>query len=185
MLHGFYTDDPSYVLAVDGATGETKWRVERPTDAPKEAPDAYTTPALLDRSTGTEIVVSGADYVTGHDPATGEELWRVGGLNPTANPMQRIVASPVVAGDLILVPSRVKPMLALSAAEPGAPKVVWSTDNGPDVPTPVVTDKAPIWELFVPGGQGASLGGIAFVIAGALLSGYAYEQSHTIFPPGS
>ncbi len=140
VLHGFYTDDPSYVLAIDAATGATRWRIERPTDAPREAPDAYTTPALLERDTGAELVVSGADYVTGHDLATGKELWRVGGLNPTANPMQRIVASPVVSGDLILVPSRVKPMLALSAAEPGAPKVIWSSDDGPDVPTPVVTD---------------------------------------------
>lgn len=141
VLHGFYTDDPSYVLALDGATGATRWRVERPTDAPKEAPDAYTTPALLERATGPELVISGADYVTGHDLATGKELWRVGGLNPTANPMQRIVASPIVAGDLILVPSRVSPLLALSAKEPGAPKVIWSTDSGPDVPTPVVTDE--------------------------------------------
>lgn len=140
VLHGFYTDDPSYVLAIDGASGETRWRVERPTDAPREAPDAYTTPALLERDTGAELVISGADYVTGHNLATGKELWRVGGLNPTANPMQRIVASPVVAGDLILVPSRVKPMLALSAAEPGAPRLIWSSDDGPDVPTPVVTD---------------------------------------------
>lgn len=140
VLHGFYTDDPSYVLAIDAASGETRWRVERPTDAPREAPDAYTTPALLQRSTGAELVVSGADYVTGHDLATGRELWRVGGLNPTANPMQRIVASPVAAGDLILVPSRVKPMLALSISETGAPRVIWSSEDGPDVPTPVVTD---------------------------------------------
>ena len=139
VLHGFYTDDPSYVLAIDGASGETLWRVERPTDAPREAPDAYTTPTLLERSSGTELVVSGADYVTGHSLADGRELWRVGGLNPTANPMQRIVASPIVAGDMILVPSRVKPMLALEAGSEGAPVVRWSTEDGPDVPTPAVT----------------------------------------------
>lgn len=40
--------------------------------------------------------------------------------------------------------------------------------------TPVVTSRAPWWELFVPGGQGAELGGLAFVFAGALLAAYAF-----------
>lgn len=39
--------------------------------------------------------------------------------------------------------------------------------------TPVLTEAAPIWELFVPGGQGASLGGLIFVLAGAGLAAYA------------
>ena len=30
----------------------------------------------------TEIVITGGDVVTGHDPATGKELWRADGLNP-------------------------------------------------------------------------------------------------------
>jgi outer membrane protein assembly factor BamB len=88
-------------------------------------------------------VVSGADYVTGHDPETGRELWRVPGLNPSANPMQRVVASPVVSGSMIFVPSRVDPLLALSAGggDGGtAPEVIWSTTRGPDVPTPAVTE---------------------------------------------
>jgi outer membrane protein assembly factor BamB len=143
VLHGFHTDDPSYVLGIDASTGKNRWRVERPTDAPKEAPDAYTTPALLEVGGTSTIVVSGADYVTGHDPDSGREVWRVGGLNPTQNPMQRIVASPVVVGDKIFVPSRVRPLLALVATD-GAdhqPEVVWSMDRGPDVPSPVVDDR--------------------------------------------
>ncbi len=159
VLHGFFTDDPSYVLAIDSRTGRSRWRVERPTDAPKEAPDAYTTPALLEVDRRRAIVISGADYVTGHDPGTGREMWRVAGLNPTRNPMQRIVASPVVLGDIILVPSRVRPLLALSAAG-GAdrtPRRVWSTERGPDVPTPAVdhrhlyllTDNGVLWCLEV------------------------------------
>lgn len=143
VLHGFFTDDPSYILALDKRTGRVRWRVERPTDAPKEAPDAYTTPALLQRDGKTVIVVTGADYVTGHDPATGREIWRLGGLNPTQNPMQRIVASPVVSGEMIFAPSRVRPLLALStvAGADRTPTVAWSMDRGPDVPTPVVDDR--------------------------------------------
>ena len=47
VLHGMHTDDPSYLLRIDKATGKTVWRVERPTRARFESPDAYTTPALL------------------------------------------------------------------------------------------------------------------------------------------
>src|SRR4029077_3655584 len=47
VLHGMKTDDPSYLLRIDNATGQTLWRVERPTNARRESPDAYTTPALL------------------------------------------------------------------------------------------------------------------------------------------
>ncbi len=139
VLHGFNTDDPSYLLALDKATGETVWRVERPTDAPREAPDAYTTPTLFRRDSRVEIVISGADYVTGHDPATGRELWRVAGLNPEKHPMYRVVASPIVVGDTIFAPSRVKPLLALKAGSTGgsAPVRLWSFDKGPDVPSPV------------------------------------------------
>jgi outer membrane protein assembly factor BamB len=162
VLHGFYTDDPSYLVALDKLTGERRWRVERPTDAPREAPDAYTTPALLRRGDRREIVVTGADYVTGHDPADGRELWRVPGLNPTANPMQRIVASPVVDGRRIYVPSRVRPLLALAAATPdGPPRPLWEMDKGPDVPTPalgdgrlyLVTDRGFAWALDTADGE--------------------------------
>jgi outer membrane protein assembly factor BamB len=96
VLHGMKTDDPSYLLRIDKKTGKTLWRVERPTNAIMESPDAYTTPALLRYGGTTEIVITGGDCVTGHDPATGKELWRVNGLNPENAPFYRIVASPIV-----------------------------------------------------------------------------------------
>lgn len=138
VLHGMKTDDPSYVLAVNASDGSTLWRVERPTDAPRESPDAYTTPAVLERGGRTAIVVSGGDYVTGHDPATGEELWRLGGLNPEKNGNYRVVASAVIGGDMLFVPTRKEPFQAfrLGAAH-AAPELAWTTREGPDVPTPV------------------------------------------------
>src|SRR5690606_36112771 len=143
VLHGMKTDDPSYVLRIDGATGRTKWKVERPTDAIHESPDAYTTPALVTRGSAQEVVITGGDIVTGHDPATGTEIWRVHGLNPQHNGAYRIVASPVVAGGLLIAPTRVRPMLAIDVAGrgTGTPETVWSFDQGPDVPTPVTDGK--------------------------------------------
>ena len=139
VLHGMKTDDPSYVLRIDGATGKTEWKVERPTNAIRESPDAYTTPALVRRGRASEIVITGGDVVTGHDPASGKELWRVEGLNPRNIPSYRIVASPVVWQGLVIAPTRERPMLAIDVAGRGAatPPTLWSFDQGPDVPTPV------------------------------------------------
>lgn len=139
VLHGMKTDAPSYVLRIDGATGKTEWKVERPTAAIHESPDAYTTPAVVTRGRAKEFVITGGDVVTGHDPATGTEIWRVEGLNPQNNGAYRIVASPVVWGGTVIAPTRVKPMLAIDVAGrgTGTPKTLWSFDSGPDVPTPV------------------------------------------------
>ena len=69
-------------------------RAARP-QARQESPDAYTTPALAQvPARRPEIVITGGDVVTGHDPATGKELWRVRGLNPENRGDYRIVASP-------------------------------------------------------------------------------------------
>jgi outer membrane protein assembly factor BamB len=144
VLHGMKTDDPSYLLRIDTKTGKTLWKVERPTSAVRESPDAYTTPGLLRYGNTTEIVISGGDCVTGHDPATGKELWRANGLNPDNNPAQRIVASPVIYNDVVYAPARVRPLLALKAGGRGdisKSHVLWSTPNGPDVPTPVTDGK--------------------------------------------
>jgi len=144
VLHGMKTDDPSYVMRVEGKTGKTLWRVERPTKAIQESPDSYTTPALLQYGKATEIIISGGDIVTGHDPASGKELWRMDGLNPDNNPFYRIIASPLVVGDIIIAPTREKPMLAIKAGGRGditKSHRLWSFDNGPDVPTPVSDGK--------------------------------------------
>ncbi len=146
VLHGYTTDDPSYVVAFDSLTGKERWRIERPTDAPMESPDAYTTPAILNYGGTTQIVISGGDYVTGHDPATGKEIWRAGGLNPRRQGNYRIVASPVISDGFIYAPSRRRPLLAIRAGGRGdvtASHVAWKWDErgGPDVPTPVTDGK--------------------------------------------
>ncbi len=158
VVHGMKTDDPSYVLRISKANGRTIWRVERPSPARYESPDAYTTPALLKYGDTVEIVIAGADVVTGHDWSTGKELWRARGLNPGNDGAQRIVASPVVHGDLIIVPSRERPLLAFKPGGRGdvtSSHLLWSFNNGPDVPTPVtdgtyvyiVNDRGIVWCL--------------------------------------
>jgi outer membrane protein assembly factor BamB len=164
VLHGMKTDDPSYVLRIDGDTGKTLWRVERPTKAIRESPDSYTTPALLRNGKNVEIAISGGDVVTGHDPTTGKELWRVDGLNPQNNPFYRIIASPLAVGEILVAPTRERPMLAIKSGGRGdvtASHVLWSFNNGPDVPTPVsdgtllysVTDRGVVYALDLKTGK--------------------------------
>ena len=145
VLHGMKTDDPSYVVAFDSANGKEIWREERPTDAIRESPDAYTTPTLLQHDGKTQIVISGGDYVTGHDPDTGKELWRAGGLNPRRRGNYRIVASPIVVDGMVYAPTRNRPLLALPAGGTGdlTDQVIWSWSGAgsPDVPTPVCDGK--------------------------------------------
>ena len=84
-------------------------------------------------------MITGGDVVTGHDPATGKELWRMDGLNPQNNPAYRIIASPLVVGDMVIAPTRERPMLAIKAGGRGdvtATHRAWSFNSGPDVPTP-------------------------------------------------
>lgn len=158
VLHGMKTDEPSYVLRINKATGKTVWKVERPTDAIMESPDAYTTPALLNYAGKTEIIITGGDVITGHDPLTGRELWRGRGLNPENAPFYRIVASPVIYDGIIYAPTRIKPLLAFRSGGRGditKTHLLWSAQFGPDVPTPVtdgkyfyiVGDKGIVWCL--------------------------------------
>ena len=71
-----YTDKDSYVLCLDAASGEEVWKVHRPTDARGESFDSYGSAIPYEAGGPPAIIVQGGDYVTGHDPATGKELWR-------------------------------------------------------------------------------------------------------------
>jgi outer membrane protein assembly factor BamB len=145
VLHGMKTRDPSYVFAVDKATGKTIWKVERPTDAQHESPDNYGTPQLVRVGGKQQLVVSGGDYVTGHDVDTGKELWRMGGFNPTANPANRTIASSlVVDGYVVAAASRGQPMIGFKAGGSGTitgKNELWTNNLGADVPTPTTDGK--------------------------------------------
>ena len=158
VLHGSHTVDPSYLVRINKADGKTIWKSDRRSNARQESPDAYTTPTLSRAGGRPSIIVSGADIVTSHDPATGAELWRAEGLNPTNDGIFRIIASPFVHGDMVYAPSRERPLLALKGGGSGdvsKSHVVWRFVNGPDVPMPVtdgtyfyvINDRGIVWCL--------------------------------------
>ena len=94
----------SYVVALSQADGSVAWKVDRTFKVQKESGQAYTTPFLTEIDGEETLVIWGADHLTGHDPATGEQQWICGGFNPQDQPMWRVIASPAFTNGIAVVP---------------------------------------------------------------------------------
>jgi len=92
--------------------------------------------------------------VTGHDPKTGQEVWRCGGFNPKGSEWWRTVCSPAVAGDMVVGCAKQGPLVACRGGGRGLvtkTHLAWtSSEVACDVPTPVSDGKY----LYVLGDQG-------------------------------
>ncbi len=144
------------VIKLEKLTGKTVWKVDRVTDAQFECKHSYASPFLYDDTKLKFLVVHGADCTTGHDLATGKEIWRFGMLNgPTPlNSKQndttfRFVASPCLSpeNNTIIIPTAKEgPVIALKASElkgdssEKSTAVVWNLPKTPDVSIPLVVD---------------------------------------------
>ena len=150
----------SYLLALDPATGKTLWKTARPTDAKMESAESYATPVPAIGADGkAQLLLVGGNCLTGHDPATGAELWRGYGLNPKDGEWMRIVASPVgAAGLAIACGPKKEPMLAFRTDGKGditATGLAWKNEERktPDVCTPAFDGQ----RLYVVDGDGHTL----------------------------
>ena len=65
--------DTAYLVAVDARTGEERWRSVRPDPVSQ----AYSTPIVIDVGGREQIVNVSAFRTSGHDPASGREIWEV------------------------------------------------------------------------------------------------------------
>jgi len=133
----------SYLLAIDPATGKDLWKHIRPSDAKEETLEAYTTPVPFEHNGRSEILLTGADYVTGHNPETGQEYWRFGGWNPTKIGHWRIVVSPVASADTVYCAGpKGAPVYGVKAGGSGdisaTHQAFKMTEFPPDVCTPVI-----------------------------------------------
>jgi outer membrane protein assembly factor BamB len=134
---------PSFLVAFDKRSGEPAWKVDRLLDAPEEAAQTYATPLVVGGPSEQRIVVLGADHVTEHDALNGAELWRVGGMNPEQDRFFRSIASPAIAGEMIIAPyARGQTITAIRRGGQGdvtSSHVAWTKQRmGADVPTPAV-----------------------------------------------
>lgn len=134
----------SFLLALDPATGETIWKHIRPSDANKESLESFATPIPYEHDGRKELLIAGGDYLTGHDPETGRELWRWGTWNPEhREEWWRLVPSPVVGEGVALVcaPKRAPVYAVQVPVSPNdQPKLLWTSESNKaiasDVPTP-------------------------------------------------
>jgi outer membrane protein assembly factor BamB len=150
----------SFLLALDPQTGKNRWKQLRVTDAEVESKESYATPIPHVAPDGKkQLLVVGGDCLTGHDPATGEELWRGFGINRKKGQFMRVVTSPVSVGGLAIASGPKKEqMIAFRTdmkgdiTERGA---AWSFDEKktPDVCTPAVYEG----KLFVLDGDSQTL----------------------------
>ncbi len=86
--------DTAYVVALDTRTGGERWRTSRPDPVSQ----AYTTPLVIRVGGDDQIVSVAAFRTTAHNPASGEEIWRVGYPNGFSN-----VPRPVYGHGLVYI----------------------------------------------------------------------------------
>ena len=94
----------SWVVAFDKLTGVVHWKVARQYTTPQEGDHSYASPMTIRQQGQEAILVWGATHLTAHDPADGRTLWDCGDFNPDGRSYWPAVASPVLAGDLVIVP---------------------------------------------------------------------------------
>ncbi len=94
------TDKHSHVVALDAKTGDTVFRVHRPSDAVAESYDSYNCAVPMKFKGKDIIVVQGGDYTTGHDINTGKEIWRFAD-NPEKQHHWRLIPTPVICDDVV------------------------------------------------------------------------------------
>lgn len=136
----------SYLLGINPADGKVLFKVERLTDAIHESRDAHATPIVAAIDGQPQLILYGADYLTGHDLNTGKELWRHH-FAKVKKRMDRTIANPVAdgesvycmypRGDSIFACSLSK----LATSDPAELPLIWTHDeDASDVPGPVLVD---------------------------------------------
>jgi outer membrane protein assembly factor BamB len=130
---------PSYLVAHHKRTGREMWKSQRMTKADAEQCDSYTTPLLRPTPSRLELVVMGGNQLDAYDPATGKQLWFLGGLTGG-----RTITGPTYHEEFVYATQGQRgPLVAVKAAGTGElPKsaVAWKQEQGtPDSCTPVVS----------------------------------------------
>jgi outer membrane protein assembly factor BamB len=135
----------SYLLALNPKTGSELWRHIRPSRAREESREAFSTPIPFKHNDRAEILITGGDAISGHDPATGREFWRWGTWNPTRINHWRLVPSPVTGpGVVVVCAPKGGPVFAVKAGGQGElpdSALAWQSQDrevSSDVPTPLL-----------------------------------------------
>jgi len=119
----------SFATGLDAATGETRWRLERPDQA------SWTSPIALPGAGRRQaaVLLQSPSCVTAHDLQTGDELWRF-------DEAAASIASSVYGDGCLVVPMRGLTALRLSD-ESNAPEIAWDANRlRPGSSSPLIHD---------------------------------------------
>ena len=131
----------SWLAGWDKRTGELRWKVARNYQTPVENDHSYATPIVVRHAGAEALLVWGAEHLTAHAAATGAVLWSAGDFNPGNNKNWVAVSSPVLAGEMAVVPygrgSRLHGIKLGGSGDVTATHRAWKReDTGTFVPTP-------------------------------------------------
>ena len=94
----------SWIAAFDKATGALRWQQKRNYEVPSENDNGYTTPVFFKYQGRTAFLIWGAEHLTAHSASDGSVLWTCGQFNPEGKANWPTIASPVICGNLAIVP---------------------------------------------------------------------------------
>jgi outer membrane protein assembly factor BamB len=126
-------DGDSYVIALDRATGQVRWKFDR-----KHKTRSYATPIIREIDGRQQLLMSGSKCVVSLDPRTGKEHWEIDG------PTEQFVASMVYNGKYAFLTAGFPDKHILAIKPDGRGNVTdshiaWrTTRNCSYVPSPVI-----------------------------------------------
>ena len=138
VIYGNDHEGDSYLLGLDASTGKELWKVPRSGERA-----CYSTPCVYRSADGSEQLIFTHSYqgFTSLNPKTGAKNWE---LTPFGDFQQRAIASPIVAGDLILGSSgfttATRNVIAVRPPTDSGGEAVEAyriTRTAPHIPTPV------------------------------------------------
>ena len=141
------TDNKSFLLALDSATGKEAWRVKRP-----GVGSSWASPSTIDTPGGKQIVTASLPFVIAHDAADGHELWRVKALDGDVAP------SPAFGAGMIFSINKGTPLVAIKTDGHGdvtKTHVAWKYEDEEPQAIPEISSPASDGKyVYLPGNSG-------------------------------
>ena len=125
----------AYVVALDTATGKTRWKTSRR----RPADQAYSTPLVITVGQQDQLVSVGAYRAAAYEPLTGQEIWRVSYGDGFSN-----VPRPVFGQGLVFIATGFQTPSLIAVRPDGKgdvtrTHVAWTTSRGaPYTPSPLL-----------------------------------------------
>lgn len=153
--------DQQFVVALDKATGDTRWKTDRNVGTdwaatlsakgispkkggkPNDNKKSFATATLIEVNGQRQLIAPAAEATISYDPATGKELWRVlhpGGFNVAARPIYNNGLVYVFTSGLTGYLMGIRPN---GSGDVTHTHVAWSTTKGtPGIPSPIIVGEA-------------------------------------------